>query len=222
MTPLLAAFFYGFFSLDHFAVGPFLLSRPLVMGTLAGLLFGHVPEGLALGVLGESLWVVVPPSGAAQWDVGLVTILASVWAFTSPVHPASTVIPGYALAVYFLMAIPFAVMGRRVDQWMRRHLKILADQARAGITQGVSSLMWSNLLFSLALWVLKSMVVFFVAEAIGGALCQLLLPEIQGPVAEGLDRAWRLWPALGAATLWHLFTSRIGAHRKLGFSRNFV
>jgi mannose/fructose/N-acetylgalactosamine-specific phosphotransferase system component IIB len=90
VTGLLSALLYGVLSIDHFALGPFLLSRPLVLGALLGTLWGRPAEGLALGLLGESLWVVVPPAGPSQWDTGLAVALACVWAFS----PGVAVAPG--------------------------------------------------------------------------------------------------------------------------------
>jgi mannose/fructose/N-acetylgalactosamine-specific phosphotransferase system component IIC len=214
VTGLLSALLYGVLSIDHFAVGPFLLSRPLVLGALLGALWGRPAEGLALGLLGESLWVVVPPAGPAQWDTGLAVALACVWAFSlgGALPPATS--RGALLATAFLAGVPFAVLARRVDLWLRRNTRVLADYARAGFSHGVSGPFWRGLVFSMALWGLKSLVVFFVAETLGGLVCAAVFPRLTGPWAEGLDMAWQLWPALGAATLWHLFFGRIGKNWK--------
>jgi mannose/fructose/N-acetylgalactosamine-specific phosphotransferase system component IIC len=217
VTGLLSALLYGVLSIDHFAVGPFLLSRPLVLGALLGALWGRPAEGLALGLLGESLWVVVPPAGPSQWDTGLAVALACVWAF-SPVGAVPAQSPrGAYLAVAFLASVPFAVVARRVDVWLRRNTRVLADYARAGFNHGVSGPFWRGLVFSMVLWGFKSLVVFFVAETLGALLCGAVFPRLTGPLAEGLDQAWRLWPALGAATLWHLFFGRLGKNWKSWF-----
>lgn len=217
MTSLLSALLYGLLSIDHFAVGPFLLSRPLVLGAFLGVLWGRPAEGLALGLLGESLWVVVPPAGPAQWDTGLAVALACVWAFgLESAHRAGTA-RGAFLATAFLTGVPFAVIGRRVDQWVRRRTRIIADYARAGFNHGVSGPFWNGLGMSMVLWGFKSLVVFFVAETLGGVLCAAVFPRLRGPVAEGLDQAWALWPALAAATVWHLFFGRLGKNWKSWF-----
>ena len=117
MTGLLSALLYGVLSIDHFAVGPFLLSRPLVLGALLGTLWGRPAEGLALGLLGESLWVVVPPAGPSQWDTGLAVALACVWAFSPGVAVPGDSPRGAFLATAFLASVPFAVVARPVDIW---------------------------------------------------------------------------------------------------------
>ena len=217
MTGLLSALLYGLLSIDHFAVGPFLLSRPLVLGAVLGVLWGRPAEGLALGLLGESLWVVVPPAGPAHWDTGLAVALACVWAFGVAGGQSAAGPRGAFLATAFLAAIPFAVAARKADQWVRRNTRLFADYARAGFSHGVSGPFWNGLVMSMVLWGFKSLVIFFVAENLGGLLCGAIFPRLGGPAAEGLDQAWALWPALGAATLWHLFFRRLGKTRKSWF-----
>lgn len=210
MSELLVALVYGLFSLDHFTVGPFLLSRPLVMGGLVGGLCGHGAEGVALGLLAECLWVRVPPVGAGQWDTGLLVALAGVWAFELP-HDAP--VPGARMALAFVLAIPFAVLGRKADQWVRRHTRVLAVRALAGVERGLVGPLRYGLIFGAILWGLKSLVLFFLADSLGGAVFNGLVPLLSGPWAEGLDRAWKLWPALGLAALLNHFSFRLGRKR---------
>lgn len=217
MTGLLSALLYGLLAIDHFAVGPFLLSRPLVLGAVLGVLWGRPAEGLALGLLGESLWVVVPPAGPAQWDTGLAVALACVWAFGLEGTQKAGTPRGALLATAFLAAIPFAVIGRRVDQWVRRRTRLFADYARAGFNHGVSGPFLNGLVLAMVLWGFKSLVVFFVAETLGGLVCAAVFPRLSGPTADGLAQAWALWPALGAATVWHLFFGRLGKNWKSWF-----
>ncbi|MBK8575839.1 MAG: PTS sugar transporter subunit IIC [Elusimicrobia bacterium] len=210
MSALLAALAYGVLSLDHFTVGPFLLSRPLVLGSLVGCVCGHPGEGVALGLLAESLWVMVPPVGGGQWDVGLAVALAGVWAFE---WPHDIPVPGGRIALAFLLAIPFSVVGRRVDQWARRHLRLLAVRALAGIERGLVGPLRYSLVFGAVLWGIKSVVIFFIADSLGGAVFNSLVPRIVGFWAEGFERTWSLWPALGAAALLNQFSRRLGKNR---------
>ncbi|MBP9128198.1 MAG: PTS sugar transporter subunit IIC [Elusimicrobia bacterium] len=205
MSAALMALVYGLFSLDHFAVGPFLLSRPLVMGGVAGLLCGHPAEGLALGFFAECLWIMIPPAGGGHWDVGFVAALAGVWSL-----PGSGPVEKKALALAFLLAIPFAVLGRQADQWVRRNMRVLSLRALAGIEHGLVGPLRYGMGFAAVVWVLKSLVLFFLADSLGGALFEELLPRVTGPWQEGLEQAWALWPFLGAGALLHHFSKRIG------------
>jgi mannose/fructose/N-acetylgalactosamine-specific phosphotransferase system component IIC len=210
MSGLLAALIYGFFSLDHFTVGPFLLSRPLAMGSLVGFLCGHPSEGVALGLLGECLWVQVPPVGAGQWDVGLSVALAGVWAFEMP---SDVPVPGARIALAFTLAIPLSVLCRGADQWVRRHMRLLAARGLAGVERGVVGPLRYSLWFGAVVWVLKSIVVFFLVDSLGGAIYTGILPHVTGPSLEGFNRAWALWPTLGLAALLNHFSDRLGKKR---------
>jgi mannose/fructose/N-acetylgalactosamine-specific phosphotransferase system component IIC len=210
MSVFLSALAYGLLSLDHFTVGPFLLSRPLVVGSVVGFLCGHAGEGVALGLLAECLWVRVPPVGAGQWDVGLSVALAGVWAFELP-H--DVLVPGARIALAFTLALPFAVVGRSADQWVRRHSRLLAVRALAGVERGLVGPLRYSLIFGAVLWGLKSLVIFFLADSLGGALFNGLVPLIAGPWLDGFERAWSLWPALGLAALLNHFSYRLGKKR---------
>jgi mannose/fructose/N-acetylgalactosamine-specific phosphotransferase system component IIC len=218
MLVLLAGSVYAALSLDHFMAGPFLFSRPLAIGSAMGLLFGRLPEGVALGLLGESLWVVVPPAGPSHWDVGFSVALAAVWVFPFPSWSGGVPLPGWALSAAFLVAIPFAVMGRRLDAWLRRRMRLFSERALAGIARGVAGPLRAGVVLAGVVWGLKSGAMFFVAESIGGALCRAAFENIPGPVADGLSRAWRLWPALGAAAVIHQLSLRFGSARRSWFT----
>jgi mannose/fructose/N-acetylgalactosamine-specific phosphotransferase system component IIC len=212
MAALLSALAYGVLSLDHFTVGPFLLSRPLVIGGVVGILCGNPAQGVALGLFAECLWVVVPPSGAGQWDVGLAVALACVWVFAGTDRVP---VEGWKLTLSFILSIPFAVIGRQADHWMRRHTRVLAVRALAGAERGVVGPLRYGLIFGAVLWGFKSLVFFFLAEEFGKAIFNGLLPVVSGPWKDGLAMTWRVWPALGLAALLHHFSLRL---RKSGWS----
>ena len=54
----------GLLSLDVTAIGQFMVSRPIVVGPLVGLVTGHPELGLTLGALTELLWIADVPVGS--------------------------------------------------------------------------------------------------------------------------------------------------------------
>jgi mannose/fructose/N-acetylgalactosamine-specific phosphotransferase system component IIC len=60
----------GLLALDGTAVGQFMLSRPLVAGTLAGWLLGDAGTGLAVGAVLELYLLVSFPTGGARFPEG--------------------------------------------------------------------------------------------------------------------------------------------------------
>ena len=68
----------GVLALEGTAVGQFMFSRPLVAGTLAGLLLGSPAEGFALGALLEIYLLVAFPVGGARFPEGALATVVGV------------------------------------------------------------------------------------------------------------------------------------------------
>jgi|GEM_PF-2601249 len=210
----MVAVVYAFLTLDHFIFGPFLLSRPLVMGSVVGFLCGFPLDGVVLGLLCECVFVAVPPAGPFQWDMGLAVALAGSWAF-SPLFGEP--IPRWALVLALLISIPLALLARRMDVWLRRTMRPLAQRALQGFEHGLLGPFRSSLLFSAVIWFLKSLVIFFAAESLGGALFRLVSEKYgQSLVLEGVSRAWVGWSALASASVLFFLSKRF---EKKWFSR---
>ncbi len=54
----------GLLALDHALLGQFMLSQPLVVGSLFGALLGDLPTGLFVGALVQLIWLGVISVGA--------------------------------------------------------------------------------------------------------------------------------------------------------------
>jgi PTS system mannose-specific IIC component len=83
----------GLIGLEGTALGQFMLSRPLVAGSLAGLVLGDPAQGFALGALLEVYLLVSFPFGGARFPEGGIATLVAVASATS------TVPGGLAVAV---------------------------------------------------------------------------------------------------------------------------
>ncbi len=107
MEPLLLLGLLGlgaWAALDNVALGQFMVSRPLVTGTLAGTLLGDPWNGFVLGALLEvtHLWRV-PAGGARLPESGPAAIPGAVLAVIAP--------PGAGLAAGFVLALVLAALG---------------------------------------------------------------------------------------------------------------
>lgn len=107
----------GVVGLDATSFPQVMISRPLVAGTLAGLLFGHPAEGAMLGAILEIFDLGILPVGAARYpDSGTATV-AAVAAYSSiPLHGLD---PGI-----LLLAVMFGLAWESVTGtstvWLRR------------------------------------------------------------------------------------------------------
>jgi hypothetical protein len=208
MATAFSALVYGFFSLDHFAVGPFPSFPPVGVGRLGGLLCGHPADGRGRGLFAECCGCTVPPAGAGQWDVGFAVALAAFGRLSG--HG----VPGEKMGLAFL-AIPFAVLARQADQWVRRTCGFLSLRALAGVERGLVGPLrygmglrpWCG---CLKVWS------FFSGGFLGRGPLRRVLPLVTGPWQGGLERAWSLWPALGRRRCCTIFQIGLGNEARGG------
>ncbi len=128
-------------ALDLVSVPQAMYARPLVAGTVAGLIAGDVTAGLQLGVLLELFALDVLPVGAARYpDHGPATVAAVAAAAGAP-WPER-------MGVAVLLAMLLAVLGGWSLQRLR-HLNAQALHARAaalaaGSEPGIRALQWGG------------------------------------------------------------------------------
>jgi len=123
----------GGLALDRTAFLQTMASRPLVGSTLAGFLLGQPAVGLLTGLLLELLWLLDLPVGASvPPDESLAGVLAAAFAVSVPALWS----PEAKAAFGVFAAIPFGLLGRRLDVWVRRSngelLRRLQDAAAHG------------------------------------------------------------------------------------------
>jgi mannose/fructose/N-acetylgalactosamine-specific phosphotransferase system component IIC len=97
----------GFVGLDSTSFPQFMISRPLVAGTLTGLLLGRPLEGMMLGAILEVFDLAILPIGAARYpESGTATVAATV-AYTA----TTAVAEGHAA---LLLGVVFGLAWERV------------------------------------------------------------------------------------------------------------
>ncbi len=79
----------GVLALDATSVGQFMVSRPLVSGTLAGWVVGDATTGLAVGALLELYLLVSFPSGGARFPEGATATVVAVASATAAGGPGA-------------------------------------------------------------------------------------------------------------------------------------
>src|SRR5258707_3797725 len=105
---------YALLSLDLIAVGPFLLSRPLVVGAAVGAALGNGPLGFSVGLAAELFSIAVPPVGLAAGDVAIVGGLAALWSVEAFSQR------GAAPMLSLCLAILCGWGGTEADRWIPR------------------------------------------------------------------------------------------------------
>lgn len=128
---------------DLVTVPQALLSRPIVVGTVSGLILGDVESGLRVGVLLELFALDVLPVGASWYpDYGPATVGATAYASVVPAWEASL---GIACAI----GLAAGLAGGASLQWLRhrvaRDLNAHGDELAAGNSATIRALQYRSI-----------------------------------------------------------------------------
>lgn len=196
-TILLAAFVVGLLSLDHTAVGQFMLSQPLVGGWALGLAVGRPAEGLAAGTVFQVLCLRELPVGASIPPDGEMAGLAGTALYlTLPRSPGWS--EGAALGLAVLLFFPLAWLGRSAEVFVRRANGRWTGAVSARISEGRFGAAQAAAAGGIGLFFLKP---FLITLAVLWSVPLLLPPAAPGAaLPRALETLGRIVPfaALGA------------------------
>ncbi len=102
--------------LDRVFMFQFMISRPIVLAPILGLLMGNLHIGLLVGASLELLWLNAPPVGAylPNDDSFCAAVATPVAAFAAASMPETS-----AAGLALVLCIPFSLMGRALDMHIR-------------------------------------------------------------------------------------------------------
>lgn len=126
--PIFLVLLGGILALDGTSVGQFMISRPLVAGTLTGWVLGDPYLGLLVGGLIELYFIPVFPVGGADFpEGGPPTLVAVVAAFGAP--GAGGIALGFTLGLLWSLLAAFS------NHLLRKaNGRIVPDPSRAPVT----------------------------------------------------------------------------------------
>jgi mannose/fructose/N-acetylgalactosamine-specific phosphotransferase system component IIC len=200
--PILLVLLGGFLALDGTSVGQFMVSRPLIAGTLAGWFLGDPFLGLLVGGLIELYFIPVFPVGGADFPEGGPPTLVGV-AAAAGLPGAGGIALGVVMGLLWSRLAAFSIqVQRKANGW------IVPDPTRAPVT--ARRLVWAHL------------------SCIGldfcrGCVLTLLGLAVVRFASGALDGLWPLSPSLtlgllilGAALPAGAFVRSLGGWRKRG------
>ena len=185
------------------------IHRPLITGTVVGLIMGDVQTGLIAGATMELAWLgLVPNAGAQPPDVCIGAIIGTVFVILTGEDPEV----GIGIAMPFAVAMQsmiillftaFAPVMHKCDEYARR-----CD------TRGIDNMLYFGLgARALLFAVVAFLPVYFGAETAGAIVS--LLPE---EVLSGLSVAGGMMPAIGFAMLLKIMLKKeVAAYFFIGF-----
>ncbi len=200
---LLGAMWAGVIALDFTALGPFMISQPLVAGPLFGYLMGNVAVGVVVGGIMQLMWMDLSPIGVGiPYDATSSTLLAVYWASAPGQGSLSQIVLCMALAIpcgyFFRWADQRA---RRVNTRIMHRLEAVRDeQLPLALWMGIGTgVVWS--------WV-RYTVLYAIVFVLGDLFWKRLayMPRL-GPLDQGLILAIILLPVAGLGITLEIFLS---------------
>ncbi len=132
---LLASALVGFLSLDTITMGQFMISRPIIVGPLVGLVFGNPYLGFVTGICVELIWIRVIPIGISVPPDSAITTAVSAASGSFAVSKFGVDIYS-AVVLSLLLAIPCGIVFKTLEIKIRRRNSFLVDRLKAAIAVG--------------------------------------------------------------------------------------
>lgn len=190
--------------------GQTMIERPLVVGTIAGIIMGDMRTGILIGASLEAIFMgAVDIGGALSAEPVTATVLATTFAITLGVNTKAALalaVPIGVFAAFILMFMKNVVMNifaPMVD-------KVASDDNAKGLTHLHFGMWFLN-------YFVFSLVTFFAVLA-GARPVQHLVAQIPANLMAGLAATGGLLPAVGFAILMRmLWSKQLSPYYFLGF-----
>jgi len=191
-------------SLDRTAWGQLMISRPVVLAPIIGLLCGNGAVGLFVGVLIELLWISDLPVGAAiPSDDTLFAAVASgvITTIVTSRNISDPVSIGSLTFLVFATMIPLASQGKKIDIMVRKYNEGILTEMETRLLVGNPDQAVSLHLKGL----IHFLVCNFVAILVSSAILLLAMPHLHSLIPESIQRIMNglliIFPLVGIATL---------------------
>lgn len=190
--------------------GQTMIERPLVVGMVAGIVFGDIRTGILIGASLEAIFMgAVDIGGALSAEPVTATVLATTFAITLDVNTKA------ALA----LAVPIGVFGAFISMFLKNVvMNIFAPLVdKAASDDNPKELTWLHYGMWFTNYFIFSLVTFFAVLA-GARPVQHLVNQIPANLMAGLSATGGLLPAVGFAILMRMLWSKeLSPYYFLGF-----
>ncbi|WP_275075143.1 PTS mannose/fructose/sorbose/N-acetylgalactosamine transporter subunit IIC [Providencia rettgeri] len=187
---ILIAIWAGICSLDD--VGPQMLRRPLLTGTVAGIIMGDMVQGLAISATLELMWMGIGNVGAYSAP----DIIAG-----SIIGVALGIASNGGIAAGIALAVPVSILCQQLLIIWRSFASFLNVWASKSILDGNYSGLTKVHYFSTPLWFFIRAIPCFIAVYFGSDLVNSILNAVPESILTGMGVASKLIPAVGICIL---------------------
>lgn len=190
MKAILVAIWAGICSLDD--VGPQMLRRPLLTGTVAGIIMGNMTEGLIISATLELMWMGIGNVGAYSAPD---TVAGAI------IGTALGVSTGGGIATGVALAVPTSILCQQLLVLYRSAACFLNPLATKAAETGDFDALWKvHHLPGIAFFFIRA-IPCFLAVYLGDTVIQSILEATPEVVISGLTVASKIIPGVGIAVL---------------------
>ncbi|MDL2301680.1 PTS sugar transporter subunit IIC [Lachnospiraceae bacterium OttesenSCG-928-D06] len=190
LQALLIAIWAGICSLDD--VGPQMIRRPLLTGTVTGIILGDLQQGLLIGATLELMWMGIGNVGAySAPDVVTGAIIGTALGITS----------GGGIAAGVALAVPVALLSQQLMVLCRTANCALVPLAEKMADKGEFDGVIKLVIPSAILYFLARAVPCFIAVSFGSDVVSAIVDALPEVIMSGLGSASKIVPAIGIALL---------------------
>lgn len=191
MRAILVAVWAGICSLDD--VGPQMLRRPLLTGTIAGLIMGDITQGLIISATLELMWMGIGNVGAYSAPD---TVAGAI------IGTALGVSTGGGIATGIALAVPTSILCQQLLVLWRSAACFLNPMAEKAAETGDFDALFKVHFFIPAVCVfLVRAIPCFLAVFFGDTVIQTVLDATPEVIISGLTVASKIIPGVGIAVL---------------------
>lgn len=198
---LLVSFVGALISLDRTAFLQIMVSQPLVAGTVVGFLLGVPVTGLIIGSALELLWVgTVPVGSSVPPNETVAAVIATAISIMAGSDMGLVQPPPLSLTAFsILLSIPLAILGQRVDIFVRSYNRRFALKADRLLESGDLPGIGRQNLKGLLSFFTASFFSLMVLLGFGLLVTKALYPLFPGYIVKCLPGVFYLLISLGIA-----------------------
>ncbi len=194
---ILLSFCGGLFCLDRIFI-QVMISRPVVVAPVIGLLLNNPYAGLIIGVLVELLWIDRIPVGTyIPPNDTIVAVLATSIAVLAGQNLGGTTPQIIALAI--LLAVPLGIIAKQMEIFIINSNNDLSDQALEDAKTGNIKAIEQKNYLSLIKVYLITVLYLFVAQSLLVPAVIWFYPKLYSPILNMLSLLYYFLPLLGIA-----------------------
>ncbi|MFR5526610.1 MAG: PTS mannose/fructose/sorbose/N-acetylgalactosamine transporter subunit IIC [[Clostridium] innocuum] len=202
IVALLAALAYFLCYGGNWLLGQCMIERPLVVGTVTGLLLGDMKTGIMIGGVLEAIYMgAVNIGGATSAEPVSATVMSVTFAITSGLSTEEAIILAVPVGLIFNSLI--VLWGMSTNMFLPLWLKANKEGDTKGLFHA-TMLSWFYVYFT------KALVIFFCVY-LGADVVQNVVAAIPPSVVKGLQVAAGMLPAVGLALLLKMLVDKQNA-----------